>query len=189
MRRFFEVSSTQVGFAEVLTKAKAGELSTEDVEKAITTDINLGFDYINNTDCAYELMMLGAEGFSNLYKAIGEMVRYDVIIINLENSLDLLNLSIIELAKKVIFVGSGLMESNNNIECFTSVIRKYDKENDKDNISKIKILYNRYAGRNCSTLNLEDVEVIGSFGNIKEKTEMRLIESMSKMAVFSQIIE
>lgn len=189
MRRFFETPSAKVGFKEILTKAQKGEVSAEDVEKAITKDINLGFDYISNTDCAYELMMLGSEGFANLYKAIGEMVRYDVIIINLENSLDLFNLSIIELAKKVIFVGSGLAESNENIEHFTSVVRKYDSENEKDNISKIKILYNRYAGRNCSTLNLEGVEVIGGFGNIKEKTEMRLIETMSKMAVFSQIIE
>ena len=187
--RFFALATPQIGFAELLSKANFGEISADDVKKSIATDLNFGFDYINNSNCAYELLMFNEESFTNLYKAIGEMVEYDAIIVNLDNALSMLNISIINAAKKVIFVGSGQQESNENIENFISVVKKYDQDNEKENSDKIKILYNRYVNRSCSTLNLAGIEVIGGLGVIKEKTELRLIDSMSKMAVFSQIIE
>lgn len=189
MRRFFNVKDRQVSFSEILEKAAKNELTVEDLENAIITDENNGVDFINNTDCAFELVMLGEKGFETLFNKIGEMVKYDIIIINLESAISKLNFSVINSSRKVIFVGSGLQDSNQNIERTVNVIRRYDEINDTHNVNKINILYNKFVNRSCSVLKLENVNVLGNLGVIKEKTEMRVIERMSKMAVLRQIVE
>lgn len=189
MRRFFNINDTQMTFSELLTKAANGDVTGEDVEKCISTDVALGVDFINNTDCAFEIVMMGEAGFANLIKAIGEMVRYDAVIINLESAISQLNFSVINAAEKVIFVGSGLQDSNSNLERTVGLIRKYDEVNETENINKVNILYNKFVNRNCNVLNIDNVKVLGTLGIIKEKTEMRVIETMSKNTVFNEIIE
>ncbi len=192
MRRFFcaaDTEDTEVKFSDVLNKASNDELEVEELEKCIVTDVNLGMDFINNTDCAFEIVMLGDKGFEKLFKTIGEMVRYDIVIINLESAISQMNFAVLNAAKKVIFVGNGVADSNNNIERNVNVIRKYDSVNETDNISKVNILYNKFANRNCTTLSLNGINVVGTINIIKEKTEMKVIETMSKMVIFRQIIE
>lgn len=189
MGRFFEPKNTEVEFGEVLDKAAKGELTAEELEKSISRDVKTGIDFINNTDCAFELAMLGSEGYTNLFKVIGELVRYDIVVMNLESTMSQMNYSVIRDAKKVIFVGSGLADSNNHIVKIVDAIRKYDSVNSTEAVKKVNILYNKYVNRNCSTLNLEDVEVLGGIPVIKEKTDTKVMESMSKMIVLNQIIE
>lgn len=189
MGRFFDIQETEVKYSEILSKAVKGELTAEDVLKSIITDKRTGLDYINNTDCAFELAMLGSDGFSNLLKAIGELVKYDVIIINMESSMSRMNYSVIREAEKVIFVGNGLADSNKRIEMTVDAIRKYDAVNSTEVIKKVNILYNKFVNRNCAVLNLDDVNVIGGIPVIKEKTDTKVMESMAKMIVFDQIIE
>jgi cellulose biosynthesis protein BcsQ len=189
MGRFFATINAETSYSKVLEKAGKDELSIDDIEKAISKDDTIGVDFINNKDCAFELVMLGDKGFENLVKKIGEMVKYDAIVISIENTISQMNLAVINAAKKVIFVGSGQQESNNHIERVVDVVRKYDEVNGTDNVHKINILYNRFVKRNCSVLRLEGVNVLGNLDNIKEKTEMRVVEIMSKMPVFRQIAE
>lgn len=189
MRRFFDVSRTDVPFSDILTKAANGELTKEDLEKAIITDMKFGFDFINNEDCAFELVMYLESGFEKLYETIGELEKYDIIIVNLESAISKINFSVLDIAKKVIFVGSGLHDSNKNIERNIDIIRKYDEVNDCSYIEKTNILYNRFVNRNCSVLHLSGVNVIGEINVIKEKTEQRVLDTMSKMAIFGQIVE
>ena len=189
MRRFFDVSRTDVPFSDILTKAANGELTKEDLEKAIITDMKFGFDFINNEDCAFELVMYLENGFKKLYETIGELENYDIIIVNLESAISKINFSVLDVAKKVIFVGSGLPDSNKNIERNIEIIKKYDEVNDCSYIEKTNILYNRFVNRNCSVLHLSGVNVIGEINVIKEKTEQRVLDTMSKMAIFGQIVE
>ena len=189
MRRFFDVSRTDVPFSDILTKAANGELTKEDLEKAIITDMKFGFDFINNEDCAFELVMYLENGFKKLYETIGELEKYDIIIVNLESAISKINFSVLDVAKKVIFVGSGLPDSNKNIERNIEIIRKYDEVNDCSYVEKANILYNRFVNRNCSVLHLSDVNVIGEINVIKEKTEQRVLDTMSKMAICGQIVE
>ncbi len=189
MRRFFDVSRTDVPFSDILTKAANGELTKEDLEKAIITDMKFGFDFINNEDCAFELVMYLENGFKKLYETIGELENYDIIIVNLESAISKISFSVLDVAKKVIFVGSGLPDSNKNIERNIEIIKKYDEVNDCSYIEKTNILYNRFVNRNCSVLHLSGVNVIGEINVIKEKTEQRVLDTMSKMAIFGQIVE
>lgn len=189
MRRFFDVSRTDVPFSAILTKAASGELTKEDLEKAIITDMKFGFDFINNEDCAFELVMYLENGFQKLYETIGELEKYDIIIVNLESAISKINFSVLDVAKKVIFVGSGLPDSNKNIERNIEIIKKYDEVNDCSYVEKTNILYNRFVNRNCSVLHLSGVNVIGEINVIKEKTEQRVLDTMSKMAIFGQIVE
>lgn len=189
MRRFFEIGHTEVGYDEVLSQAEKGTLTAEILEKSIQTDEKTGVDFIHNTDSAFELVMLGRDGFKNLMKAIGELVKYDVVIINMESTMSQISYSVLDAAKNFIFVGSGLADSNNHIEKTVSAIRKYDMANETENVKKVKILYNKFVNRNCSALNLEDVELIGGISVIKEKTELKVMESMAKMMVLGQIVE
>lgn len=189
MRRFFEIKDTEVEFSEVLDKAAKGELTAEELAKSISRDERTGVDFINNTDCAFELVMLGSEGFVNLYKTIGELVRYDVVIINMESAMSQMNYSVIREAKKIIFVGSGLTDSNNHIAKTVDAIRKYDLVNSTEVVKRVNILYNKFVNRNCTALNLEDVKVLGGIPVIKEKTDIKVMDSMAKMMVLGQIIE
>lgn len=189
MRRFFDVRETQVSFSEVLSKAAKEELTVEDLEKAILYDEDICVDFINNTDCAFELVMLGNDGFRNLFQKIGEMGKYDVVIMNLESAISQMNFSVMNAAKKVIFVSSGSQDSNNNIERNVTMIRRYDELNETENIGKVNILYNRFSRRNSTVLRLDGVNIVGNIDVIKEKTEMKVIETMSKLAVFRKIVE
>ena len=189
MQRFFDIEGLEIGFSEVLYKAEKGELTTEELEKSIIRDDRSGRNYINNIDCTFELAMLGPEGFLNIYKDIGELVKYDIIVINMDSILSQMNYSVFRDAKKIIFVGSGLSDSNNHIIKTVDAIRKYDAIYSTDVVKKVNILYNKYVNKNCTTLNLDDVEVIGGIPVIKEKTETRIMESIMKMSVLRQIIE
>lgn len=189
MERFFDVRDKMVSFSEILEKAVKNELTVKDLEEAIVTDEDNEFDLIINTKCAFELVMLGENGFESLINKIREMVRYDIVIINLDSGVSQLNLSVINAARKVIFVGNGTENSNDNIERTVNVIIRYDEVNDTNNVNKVNILYNRFVNRNCSVLRLDNVDVLGNLGVIKEKTEIRVIERMSNMSAIRQIVE
>lgn len=189
MQRFFEIEDLEIGFGDVLAKAEKGELTAKDLEKSIVRDDRTGLNYINNIDCGFELAMLGSEGFSNLYKTIGELVKYDIVVINMDSIVSQMNYSVFRDAKKIVFVGSGLADSNNHIVKTVDAIRKYDLIYSTDVIKKVKILYNKYVNKNCTTLNLGDVEVIGGIPVVKEKTDNKVMESITKMSVLSHIIE
>lgn len=188
-RRFFTSTDNKVKFQEVLTKAATGELNAEILNDSISRDVNLGVDFINNVDCTYELIMLSEDGLKNLFKSIGELVKYDIVIVNIDSNISKMNLDIFGLCKKVILVGCGSVYSNNKITNMIDVVRKHDNSLEENDAEKINILYNKFVNRNCTMLNLNGISVLGNIGMVKEKTEMKVIETMSKMAVFAQIIE
>lgn len=189
MARLFESSISDVKFSKVLEKAGLGELTTGDLEKCILTDSRTGLSYMVSDECEYGLSMLGTEGFANLYEKIGELVKYDAIVINMNLPLDQMGYYIMGKSEKVTFVGSALPESNIRILRTIEAIRKYDNLYEMDIISHVKIIYNRYINRQCSVLNVKDVEVVGSIPVIKERTEKKLMDSMEKLPIFNDYIK
>lgn len=189
MERFFDPSETEITFPDVLSKAAKNELTAEDLQKSIVTDLSSGIDYINNTDSAYEIVMLGEDGINNLFDAIGKLVMYDVVIVNLESLLSPLNFQILNRAKKVVFVGSGTSDSNSRVEQTYNMIKKYDEVNTTEISTKLSIIYNKFIPKNCSPLNLDAVQVVGGANVYKEKTAKKVMLEMSKMLILKQLIE
>lgn len=189
MERFFDTSETELAFSDILTKATHDELTVEDMKKVIVTDFSSGVDYINNTDSAYEIVMLGEDGINNLLNTIGQMAMYDVVIVNLESMLSPLNFQILGRSKKVIFVGCGTQDSNSRVEKTYHMIKKYDEVNSTEISTKLSIIYNKFIPKNCSPLNLDAVQVIGGASIYKEKTAKKVMLEMSKMLILHQLIE
>lgn len=187
--RFFSTLGSNTGFADILSKAENGELTVGDLETSISTDNNFNIDFIGNNNCAYELMSITKTGFDKIISVIGEMGKYDVIIINVESALNILNLHIFDRAKKVILVGSGTPVSNTNIVKLLDLMKKYDGINEAETISKVNVLYNKFVKRGSVALNLNGINVIGCMDFVKAKMEAKVLEEMARYPFFNQIVE
>lgn len=111
------------------------------------------------------------------------------MIVNLDSTMSPMTYAAIRRAAKVIFVGSGLADSNNHLKNKVDAIRKFDEFHKTETVEKVNILYNRFVNRNCTALSLENVTVSGIIPVIKERTEARLLEAMVKQQVLAQIID
>lgn len=196
MSRFFSSANSGAVYAEALAKARLGEIAVEDVEKCIYVDGSTGINYICNSECTYELGMLGCAGFDNLMRIIGEMVKYDIIVVNMDSLMTELTYHVAAMAKKVIFVSSGLPESNSRLERNIASLRKYDEENETVIVNGTSILYNKFVNKSLmssspfsTVLKIDGIKVLGEIPVIKEKNEKKMLDSMIKLPVFAQIIE
>lgn len=187
MDRFFTPNATELNYKEILGKAIKGELKGTDVEKAVLTEAKTGINYIYNSECVYEIGALGREGFENLMKAIGEMEKYDIVVLNLEESMSTMTYAAIAHSTKTIFVGSGQHDSNSYLQRKIDAVGSYDKANGTQAVNNVNILYNRYD-RKSTQLNIENVTVLGTIQVLKG-TEAKVLEAMLKQDVLKNIIK
>ena len=188
MDRFFTPNAASVSYKEVLGKAIKGELKGADIENAISTEMKSGIDYIYNRDCVYEIGALGKEGFANLMKGIGEMEKYDVVVLNLEESMSTMTYAAIARSTKTIFVGNGQYDSNSYLQKKIDAVGDYDKANGTQTIKNVNILYNRFDKKGTQ-LKIDNVAVLGTIPVIKERTEAKLLDSMLKQEVLKNVIK
>ena len=188
MGRFFLQTATGNEYADILRKAYREELVAEDLNKGISMDVRTGIEYINNNNCMYEISILGEKGFDNLMNAIGNMEKYDIIIMNLDSMLSPISYAALRHANQFFFISSGQPESNNMLKRKIDAIRKFDEVNHTGKINHVSILYNRFD-RKGTQLELEKVKVAGVIPVIKEKSDTKMLDAMTKQQVLKEIIE
>ncbi len=186
MDRYFQTNSVGVGFDEILTDAINGSLTAEKLSSAISADNRLGVDYVYNNDCMYELGILGMEGFDNLMKAVGELEKYDAVVINLEGTLSPMSYGAIKRSEQVFFVAAGTPESNKYLENKLGAIKKYDKANETKLFDNVNILYNLFDRKSERVQGAKDA---GTIPPLKGKNDAALFDLMIKQPPFVNMIK
>ncbi len=183
----FDNANENGALSELVTLANSGELTIEHLEKAISTD-DLGVDYIAFGREAVIMTDLEKTGFLQLLIKIGETVKYDAVIFNIEYSLNSVTIEALKAAGKIIVVGNGFAESNTRIESYIDAVKKYDELMDTSVAENISILYNKFINRKCTMLSITGISVIGGVNNLNGHNRKAVSINMAKMMVFQQLI-
>ncbi len=172
---------------ELTESANREELTEECLEQNICTDIS-GADYFDTGREEVWMAALEKKGFLHILSVIGRMAKYDAIILNIDSSLNAVNLEALKSAAKIIMVGSGTGDSNAGIEAFFSALKRYDEYSGTAVAERVSVLYNKFINLNCTMLSMPGVDVIGGINLLDVAEPRKISENMAKMMIFNSLV-
>lgn len=172
---------------ELTESANREELTEECLEQNICTDIS-GADYFDTGSEEVWMAALEKKGFLHILSVIGRMAKYDAIILNIDSSLNAVNLEALKSAAKIIMVGSGTGDSNAGIEAFFSALKRYDEYSGTAVAERVSVLYNKFINLNCTMLSMPGVDVIGGINLLDVAEPRKISENMAKMMIFNSLV-
>lgn len=187
MNDIFIKTAEDKNLLELVELANREELAAERLEQEIVKDES-GVDYLDSGSEDVMMAALEKKGFLHILSRIGEIAKYDAIVLNIDSSLNAVTMEALKSAAKIVVVGNGTEASNTGIETYLNGLKRYDELNQTSVTEHISILYNKFINRKCTMLSIPGVNVIGGVNHLDGANPRMVSVNMAKMMIFKSLI-
>lgn len=137
------------------------------LESAVQKDAS-GVDFLNDCKNPYDMFELQEEETLELLKGIGQVKKYDEIVVDFSSDLWERKIKIMkDYADRIVYVSDGSFTGNDKFEKFCQVIKILERQLECDILSKTCLLYNRYSSKSSVQMDKSAVPVIGGIHRIE----------------------
>lgn len=147
-------------------KSKSSNLLLK-LESAVQEDAS-GVDFLNDCKNPYDMFELQEEETLELLKGIGQVKKYDEIVVDFSSDLWERKIKIMkDYADRIVYISDGSFTGNDKFEKFCQVIKILERQLECDILSKTCLLYNRYSSKSSVQMDKSAVPVIGGIHRIE----------------------
>ena len=117
------------------------------------------------------------------------MDNYDEIIVDLPFSLEIGKLKLLSKAWRIIVVNDGSQLSNYKfMRAYESVVL-LEQNDDINIIRNMNMIYNKFSNKNSEMLSNISIKTIGGAPRYEQATVRQIIEALTKMEFFEEILQ
>ena len=148
-----------------------------------------GVSYFSSTKVALDILEISYADIDTLIGNIQGMDNYDEIIVDLPFSLEIEKLKLLSKAWRIIVVNDGSQLSNYKfMRAYESVVL-LEQNDDINIIRNMNMIYNKFSNKNSEMLSNISIKTIGGAPRYEHATVRQIIEALTKMGFFEEILQ
>lgn len=147
-----------------------------------------GVYFYSQSKVALDMLEMNTEDIIKLISEIKLTGSYDVIIIDLDFSINKETLKILHQTHSLIWVGDGSEISNLKLFRAFNALSIIEQNADSPLTSIISIIYNKFSNKTCKTLDDIGVKIIGGNPRFEHATTSMVLEQIASRDMFDKIL-
>lgn len=167
-------------------KSKKTNLSLK-LESSVKQD-RTGVFFYSQSKIALDMHELTQDDISRLISEIKIIGSYDYIILDLTFAIDKETLAILRQAHAIVTVSDGSEIANVKTFRAYQALSILDQDNDVPLLNRFCIIYNKFSNKTGKSLEDLNVRNVGGVQRYEHATSKQVVEQLSKMDMFSRII-
>ena len=169
-----------------LKKAKKTNISIK-LESCVKQDLR-GVYFFSGSKVALDMMELKPEDIILLISELKLMGSYDVIVLDLDFSLERNDLSVLEKVQEIVWVGDGSDISNSKLFRAVEALRIMEENFEIPITGRICSIYNKFSNKTGSILENIDIKRIGGAPRIEHATTEMILKNLSEKDMLDALL-
>lgn len=146
-----------------------------------------GVFFVSRSKFALDMLELGPDDLLRLLTELQQTCAYDVIILDMDFSLDKKMAEVYRRAYTWVWVGDGSEISNEKISRAFTAITALEKSSDIPLVGKLTLLYNKFSNKTGKRLDM-GVRTIGGAPKYEHATTAQILGQLAPMDVFDKLL-
>lgn len=178
----------QFGMSDIIfaLKSKKTNLPLK-LESCVKQD-DCGVFFFSSSKYALDMMELTTEDIIRLISEIRLMGSYNVVVLDLDFSIDKESLRILHNVNSVIWVGDGSAISNTKLYRAYQALSLIDQESDEPILNKVSLIYNKFSNKTGQILDSIGLAVLGGSPRYEHATTEMVLKQLVSKEMFNQIM-
>jgi len=175
------------GLGDVIyaVKSRKGNLAMK-LESAVKRDES-GVFFYSPTKMALDIEELSCEEARQVIGVLRLSGAYEVIILDLDLSMDKDFLALLEECHTVVFVADGSRVSNGKLERAIDSLRVIEQQSDRKILMRSGLLYNRFSSQTSQKPMVEGLKEFGGIGRYEGFDTQQLLRQLREQPVFDAL--
>lgn len=166
-------------------KSKKANLAIK-LESCVKQDPH-GVYFYSQSKVALDMFEMNSDDIIKLISEIKLTGSYDIIIIDLDFSIEKEALKILRQTHSLIWVGDGSEISNMKLYRAFTALSIIEQNADAPLTSRMSIIYNKFSNKTCKTLDDIGVKIIGGNPRFEHATTSMVLEQIASKDMFDKI--
>lgn len=146
-----------------------------------------GVYFYDSCKVACDLLEMTKEDLKCLLHELRKVEIYDCIVLDLDFALNEFVLEAFSQAKSIIFVNDGSQISNAKLLKAMEALEILEQQKELRFVTKTAVVYNRFRNRTSTTIENEEIKVLGGIQQFEGATVEQVMEELSNVPVMGQI--
>lgn len=177
----------QDDFGDVIysLKSKKGNIAMK-LESAVKQDQS-GVYFYSATQLALDMAELTGEEIKQLLSGVRMFGGYDVIVLDMDFSMEKLALDILRDCTRVVLVTDGSEIANNKLERAAASLAILEQQTEMKLFLRSCILYNRFSSQTSRKIEFPEIKEIGGMKRYEGYGTEQLLQQLAQLQVFDTI--
>ncbi len=147
-----------------------------------------GVCFYSQSKIALDMLELSTDDILKLINEVKLMGSYNVIVLDLDFSIDMEYLKILRLTHSVVWVGDGSEISNNKLFRAFNALSTIEQNADASLVNRLQLIYNKFSSKTSKTIDEIGIKSIGGNPRFEHATTTMVLDQIYKKDMFDKIV-
>lgn len=174
-------------FSDVLyaLKSKKGNLSLK-IESCLKEDKS-GVRFLASPRAALDMVTLSLEDLTDLVFQMRSCIDYDMLIIDMDFSLDEATMKLLRQANSIVWVSDGSASANAKVQRAYEALKMLESDSGLYVGDSVRLVYNRFSNKTGKRLTETDLQNIGGIRRFEHATTPQVVAELSRQEFLDRI--